>query len=355
MGTFRLLLAVSVVFYHSYGYFMVGGVLAVQLFYIISGYLISYVLIECGRYTNIYLFYANRLLRLLPIYWIVCSMTLAIVSLALILFGQTHPITTTYFSVDAVGKIALVLTNLLLIGQDWILFTGFNDGTLHLTTNFRQSEVQVWQGLLVPQAWSLGVELSFYLIAPFILKKRSTILLLFCGSLFLRVVLIYSGIGMQDPWTYRFFPCELALFLAGAGSHQYLSKIYKDFALLNKNFNTVITFLVVCVCCCFHMFPIAQISNFLLFGIVLLSLPFMFAFQNENSWDKKLGELSYPVYITHMLVIWVLDFVTTKVGYEIFSFTGACSIVFISVLFSFCLNVSVNSNIENYRKKIRAA
>ena len=41
MGTIRLLLALAVVFTHSYGYLFTGGKLAVQLFYIISGYLMS--------------------------------------------------------------------------------------------------------------------------------------------------------------------------------------------------------------------------------------------------------------------------------------------------------------------------
>ena len=53
MGTIRLLLALAVVFSHSYGYLLVGGRLAVQLFYIISGYLISFILIELKSYSSI--------------------------------------------------------------------------------------------------------------------------------------------------------------------------------------------------------------------------------------------------------------------------------------------------------------
>ena len=53
MGTIRLLLALAVVLSHSYGYLLVGGRLAVQMFYIISGYLISYILIEAKSYHSI--------------------------------------------------------------------------------------------------------------------------------------------------------------------------------------------------------------------------------------------------------------------------------------------------------------
>jgi hypothetical protein len=39
---------------------------------------------------------------------------------------------------------------------------------------------------------------------------------LLAASLALRGVLIATGIGLGDPWTYRFFPTELALFLLGS-------------------------------------------------------------------------------------------------------------------------------------------
>lgn len=38
MGVLRFILAISVVFAHTYGFLFVGGRLAVQLFYMISGF-----------------------------------------------------------------------------------------------------------------------------------------------------------------------------------------------------------------------------------------------------------------------------------------------------------------------------
>ena len=75
MGTIRLLLALAVVFTHSYGYLFTGGKLAVQLFYIISGYLMSLILLNNKTYSNLYKFYSNRLLRLFPVYWGVAILT----------------------------------------------------------------------------------------------------------------------------------------------------------------------------------------------------------------------------------------------------------------------------------------
>lgn len=44
MGCIRSFLAVTVLVGHSYGYVFTGAVLAVQIFYVISGFLISFVL-----------------------------------------------------------------------------------------------------------------------------------------------------------------------------------------------------------------------------------------------------------------------------------------------------------------------
>ena len=59
MGSLRTFLALTVVLSHSYGYIFVGGRLAVQLFYIISGFLISYILLEANSYRSLKGFLVN--------------------------------------------------------------------------------------------------------------------------------------------------------------------------------------------------------------------------------------------------------------------------------------------------------
>ena len=165
MGSVRTLLAIAVVFGHSYGFIFVGGRLAVQLFYVISGFLISYVLVEARTYRSVSSFYINRFLRLFPIYWFVALTTIIAVLLASLIFNQTHQIISTFEVLGFEGRLSLGLSNILLFGQDWIMFTGVRDGEFQFVTDFKESDVNVWEGLLVPQAWTLGLELSFYLIA----------------------------------------------------------------------------------------------------------------------------------------------------------------------------------------------
>ena len=225
MGFLRTLLALSVVLDHLGGGnadHLVGGRLAVQLFYVISGFLISYVLTATDHYQGaVGKFYANRFLRLFPIYLAVAAMTLLAHALSGGAFFRF------YDALPFSAELFLVLSNIFIMGQDWLMFFGIEHSALAFTGSFARSEVPLYQGLLVPQAWTLGVEMSFYLVAPFILGSPRRLLALLAASLALRGMLIATGIGLSDPWTYRFFPTELALFLIGSLSHQVLLPRYK--------------------------------------------------------------------------------------------------------------------------------
>ena len=354
MGSVRTLLAIAVVFGHSYGFIFVGGQLAVQLFYVISGFLISYILVEATTYRSVVSFYKNRFLRLFPIYWFVALATLLAIFLASFFFNETHPIFSTFESLGFGGKVSLAISNLLLFGQDWIMFTGVRDGNFQLVANFQESEVMVYKGLLVPQAWTLGVELSFYLIAPFVLIRRKLLISLLLCSLLLRAYLIYIGLGTSDPWTYRFFPTELALFLLGACSHQFLKPFYEKKALLTEKLSTLLTVAIFLYCTVYFLLPYKLFNTFVLITVFILLLPYLFKFQSSNRWDSKVGDLSYPIYISHMLVIWVAGFILGKLGIDYTSLMGSLIIVLITVIVSQLINLSIGQFVEKYRAKVKA-
>ncbi len=83
VGTLRLILASAVLLVHAGSLFRFnitgGGQVPVELFYIISGFYMALVLNE--KYTgpgSARAFYLNRLLRLLPAYWVMAVLALAI-------------------------------------------------------------------------------------------------------------------------------------------------------------------------------------------------------------------------------------------------------------------------------------
>lgn len=80
MGIIRFLLAIAVVFAHT-GHEqymqMVGGKLAVELFYIFSGFYMALILTEKYVGLKMYkVFITNRMLKLYPIYWVVALLVI---------------------------------------------------------------------------------------------------------------------------------------------------------------------------------------------------------------------------------------------------------------------------------------
>lgn len=76
METLRNLFAISVVFAHSIGFVFVGGQDAVRLFYMVSRFLISYILVERKSYSTVLSFCVNRYLMLYPVYVLVALLSL---------------------------------------------------------------------------------------------------------------------------------------------------------------------------------------------------------------------------------------------------------------------------------------
>jgi len=352
MGFLRTLLALSVVLDHLGGGnadHLVGGRLAVQLFYVISGFLISYVLTATDHYQGaVGKFYANRFLRLFPIYLAVAAMTL----LAHVLSGGAF--FRIYDALPFSAELFLVLSNLFIMGQDWLMFFGIEHSSLVFTGNFAHSDVPLYKGLLVPQAWTLGVEMSFYLVAPFVLGSPRRLLALLAASLALRGVLIATGIGLGDPWTYRFFPTELALFLIGSLSHQVLLPRFKAWTQKVKRLPELGTAMLFAYCLLHFSISInPTVRDGLAVLLFAALLPLAFLFQSRHRLDKAIGELSYPIYICHALVImffsWLLDEINVHqpMLFSALVITGCIG-------FSALLNGLIADPVERLRNRLRA-
>lgn len=344
MGTLRTLFAIAVVCAHSYGYVFVGGRNAVQLFYMISGFLISYVLVEKKAYATVANFYINRYLRLYPIYFVVGLLSFLVLRPA----GFFE----VYRTAPAAADVLLIFSNITLIAQDWVMFSGVESDKLVFSTDFQKSEVVLQAGLLLPQAWTLGVELTFYLIAPFVLERKKIIFLLLLLSIAIRVYVLQIGLGRNDPWTYRFFPTELALFLFGALAHQVLLPFYRKY-FSGERMEVVArnsTYFLVLVTLVYWLIPIYELIKAPVFFLLFLFfMPFIFVFQSTRSWDKWVGDLSYPIYICHLLAIHVVTLILAKLGAA-----DKISIAFLAVIFSIVFSMVLNSFVANPVEVLRS-
>jgi peptidoglycan/LPS O-acetylase OafA/YrhL len=345
VGTLRCLFALAVVFSHAgLGTWFVGARNAVQLFYISSGFLISYVLHHSAVYRDARVFYRSRALRLYPVYY-------AVALCALVLAGISGgPVAATFSALPDSGRALLAAVNAAIVGQDWVVFLESRNGVLGFTADFTQSsEPQLWRGLLVPQGWTLGIEIAFYALAPFVLPRRKLLVSLLAISAAARIAALVAGFGGRDPWSYRFFPFELSLFLAGALSQQVLLPKWDAVAARfnTRRTSTCGTALGLAACITYPFWPLGESPSIvLLFALFLLLLPLAFRFQQQHPWDKAVGDLSYPLYIGHMLVI---QYIVPALGFAERSLVSVAG----AVLFAALLDRLVAQPFEIIRHRLK--
>jgi peptidoglycan/LPS O-acetylase OafA/YrhL len=361
MGYLRTLLAIIVIFDHTaFGPILLGGRFAVQTFYLISGFLIAHILRTNPTYASARPFYLNRVLRIYPIYWVIALLTV----IADLAFNPQF--FELFTQIPDAAKALLILSNTIIFGQDWVMFSKVANGSLAMAVDFRQSEAQLWHGLLIPQAWTLGVELSFYLIAPFVLRRPSLTIGLFVASVLIRVTLIRSGLS-TDPWNYRFFPSELSLFLAGALSNRFLLPRFEQLTRLSSDQSRPLLCGAVrrCAALCGMLYLIAlclfyrilPIPNSLKSGVyfisVILIMPLAFLYSSKL--DKRVGELSYPVYLGHVLVILLVGKAVKGFHLVIGDFAEAMLCVGMACAFAVLLNHVVARAIDPWRTAVRSS
>jgi len=202
---------------------------------------------------------------------------------------------------------------------------------------------------LVPQAWSLSIELCFYLLAPFMVRRSATALaFMISASLLLRFVLVYWLGWQDDPWSYRFFPSELALFLCGAGAY----RIYRALRQGTMDARTrmgwaALGFAAATALATSHYpSPFNIWLNIGLVVAVLLILPVLFKLTQRSKIDGHIGELSYPMYLCHMLVIWSFDLMRVPRGV-----TWDIGVLITTLVLSIILYWYVDRNVDNFRHR----
>lgn len=348
MGLVRFLLALGVVFGHleiaGAVNMLVGGRLAVECFYLISGFLISYVLVE-GRYPSARKFYISRYLRLFPAYLCIVLLSLPVA------ICLTHRLDG-FWSLPLIAKALLTLANTTIVGGDWVMFSAVKHGGFSLTANYRDSDPALYNFLLIPPSWTLGIELTFYAIAPFIIKKWHLLAVILVASIGLRLLAMRAGFGAHDPWSYRFFPFEIAFFIIGAFVHQIMVRRWN----VVERVSVPLWLPAVLVCGLlvgFGNLPLPVVVKVpALLGTFIVSLPWLFRINSISKWDSWVGDLSYPIYIAHGMVIEVFRSVHLfESGWpailQLVLVIG--SVVLVAVL----LKVAVTDRVEFYRRNFR--
>jgi peptidoglycan/LPS O-acetylase OafA/YrhL len=308
MGMVRLALAMAVLLGHLpiASFKFMGAGLAVQGFFVVSGFYMALVL--DGKYRDAGLFYSNRLLRLAPTYFVM----MAIAAVALFGFGITATATPELFQAayaNPFTAIVMMFENIFVVGQEMLYwFRIGDDGALSfdLTGNGLPTETSAvgWQALLVPQSWSLSMELMFYALAPFLARLSwrwlaaiavSSIALRFAGNL------LPVDYGL---WQGRFFPTALFLFVFGMLGYRLLPLARRAPKFIGWLLALATLALIIGL-------PRLQLPSeqgrWLVYIALALTTPFVFNAFKDNALDRWIGDLSYPMYLCHLVIVaWVL-------------------------------------------------
>lgn len=297
MGSLRLFLALSV----ALGHFRVPlgfptSDIAVQSFFVISGFYMALVLNEKYGPGCYWLFISNRLLRLWPTYFIVLVLSFAIAN-------NWRPVA----SLDLPSLAYFTASQILIIGQETYFFLFIDNGHLAFTLHPGATPELLYTFAPIPPAWTLGLEIYFYLLAPFVVRRGPFVIAaIIAASLLLRAVLLWGfGLG-GEPWTYRFFPSEIALFLAGSlGYYAYASHSDRQRKQVNRLLSVAAALLFVCLALS-RWDGISRLASLSLLAAVIIGVPRLFKLTGNIAWDRYLGELSYPLYICHFLFGWIV-------------------------------------------------
>jgi peptidoglycan/LPS O-acetylase OafA/YrhL len=296
MGLFRLLLAVSILIAHSspiFGLNLVGGRVAVETFFLLSGFYMGLVLTEKYQ-KNLKTFYRNRFLKIFPQYWLFLFLCLIVGLISKVGIQAFFD-----YQLNPVSKIFLFLVNLTPVGQNITNYLALNPntGSLFFTSAFRDFKPEIWNFLLLPQAWMISLELFFYLLVPWLNRQKTKTLLYFCLiSLAIRLFLLSAFHLSHDPWEYRFFPNELLFFVSGILSY----RLYKT---LKTKISPIYIIPIFAFLLFYQFIPHQTIKMIVFYALAFFTLPPLFQFTKNFKLDRILGDISYPLYLSHFLII----------------------------------------------------
>jgi peptidoglycan/LPS O-acetylase OafA/YrhL len=348
MGAIRLLLALCVLSTHSQEaktYFFGPGP-AVFSFFIISGFYMA--LILDGKYKSVINFYVSRALRIYPVYWLALFLTIALglIKIPLHIGGHQNSL------------IHYIQFSTHLSGKDYLIELGnyiVRNLTLIVTLDLLKIKDNIAAGyLILYQAWSLQVELLFYLLVPLILKVKKNFFsftVAYC-TLFYGIVLPFSLIPQQNL-TFKLFN-YLLYFLLGICAYKY---IYINIERLKPTLIHQLIFYLLFFYITFYQFiPGKIVEHGLSISIIYylafsVSIPFVFVLTRGNKFDRFLGELSYPVYIFHLIFVKAYF----SFPHPTFPLFNSFAIAFMTIIFSIIIVRFFQTPIDRFRHGITSS
>ncbi|WP_192034130.1 acyltransferase [Pantoea agglomerans] len=354
LGIIRFFLASCVIVFHLSMQVPHIGLLAVNFFYVISGYLITLILNDSYNF-NFRSFSVNRFLRLYPTYFFFSAISIALS----LIYISGH--TTASFHPSWSGNYQPfdLIANILLF--PWEILNDY--GILSLFSNhYVPSEVARFRW--IPSSWSVAVEIVCYVIL-WAFTARNVLTALFTLAAAIGINALVSYLNLNPLYKYSPFFAAMLPFSLGALSYFIVKasdhrKYIFDF--LNKYQLVTLMAIILLFIVNWHFaskqWGVALFSSIPYYAnniIACLAVILLHRTQPKGYLDricKLIGDLSYPIFIAQYIggyIAWLLlGSPTQNRGWEIFLYGYA-----ITIAMSIISVLVVDGPIKSIRNRVR--
>lgn len=277
-GYIRFILAYMVLLSHM-NYKFLGhniGVFAVVFFYILAGLVTSKVFIKIApKDSQISYFIKDRFLRIYPTYLFALLITI-------LFFCATNYLEPNFSFKNLFYHLSIIPLN------------------YFFCLDIKIFDAPIGLNFLIPPAWSLGAELQAYFLLVIAIKFKRLGLIL---ALISFIIFCVANLGYidSDIYGYRTVCGVFFIFYTGFLIFQ---REHKTLALFYIGIILLFTFLIYKNK--FGIFSVEIVTGYLL-GVLLVLTHEKFKFKLK--FNEILGSLSYSLFISHFLFIWISEYV----------------------------------------------
>lgn len=296
------------------------GIYAVSIFFIISGAVlaISYTDKTVDKEFLIN-YFKKRVLRIIPLFYVATTISVAI------------------------GVIASSPPSVFKVFNNYTLIFGFIDPNGYIATG----------------GWFIGNQIVFYVLFPLVLlvlnKSIKRYLVLLAGTVLLAVFyslkLLNTSVSLSDQWSTYINPLNHLFFFTGGILLGYLYIKGKIF-LKNKVAVSLMTFSILSL----TFYTASNLDqayivtgiNRIIFVLIVFTLCFSVIFVSTNDSlsfvkiTKKLGEISYPIYLFHPIV-----YTFTSAAFDVFGYVNGMLEFIISFIVSIIV-ATIAQKLDNH-------
>jgi len=317
VGLFRVFLAMIVAADHAQIFIFGGSVLPfagygsapVCAFFIMSGFYMAMVLdtkyMKMPAPDGVRAFYLNRALRIYPSYWLI----LCVSALLMLRDHQTSILFWTQSTEAAWNALAgfpsaivalIASSNILIFGIDYLIVRRIMpDG--NIVTSAEIGAIPAHSFMLFPPAWTLAVEMLFYLLAPIIMLRRTILIVASCVA-----TALILGLGVPQAGS----PLNLSYCIAGMATY-YLYTALPDTPVVRRAGGLMTAATMLFAVAANHIPIDNSIRVNIFIAMTWLMMPFAFMASRDLRFDRWLGNASYGMYVSHFALYKFLSMVVS--------------------------------------------